>query len=511
MTKTITGKLALLTSIFLIISISLISTIIYVVNHDAMDRAAGEELIGCASITSGLVDPNVIIGLSQGSTIGLKDAQDKVSWIVDHKPIFMDAFIMSLDGRMLVVDDRLRQRGFKEGQMFYVDREALQMVQSMKHAAYTEIYEFDGVSRKAGYAPIFRDHDPSKEVIAVMVNELSETIIEDRTWDMLYLFIMRGGFVPFLLPVLMIFIFIRATIKPVIQVSERLTKMAAGDLTVDEIINDSKDEIGILAKSYNDLLLMLRRIIFDVKKTASSVTSNTTEISNGNQELAMRTEESAAQLEEFTATVETMVNAIKISEEKSAQSESLSKNTMKIIYNGNELVSKMMEAMEQIIRSNERISETINKVNDIAFQTNLLALNAAVEAARVGDLGRGFAVVASEVRSLAGRSAEFATDISNLLKVNEEKVKQGNSMMMTMQTAFGEIVNNTETTSRTVGDIANYIRMQSTSAEELKRTIDELNNVTQQNANLVQDIADNSSSMTGETDKMMKLVNVFRV
>lgn len=508
--KTITGKLLVLTVIFMIVSIGLVSTIMYFVNHSAMDDAAGQELIGCASITTGLVDTKILDEISNGITTGLAGAEEKVNWIVDHKPIFMDALIMSTDGRILVADSRLKQRGYKTGQMFYVDRETMNMVLQMRHSAFTPIHLYDGVERKAGYSPIFMNNDPNGEIIGVMVNEISNQLIIDRTWNMLQIFALRGGFLPFLIPMIMIFIFIRGTIKPIIEITHRLRRMADGDLTVDEVESKTNDEVGVLSKSYNALLSMLRRIIFDVKKTAMSVTANTKEISNGNQELAMRTEESAAQLEEFTATVETMVNAIKISEEKSGNTESLAKTTLKIIYNGNDLVAKMQDAMAQIIKSNNSISDTINKVNDIAFQTNLLALNAAVEAARVGDMGRGFAVVASEVRSLAGRSAEFAADISGLLKANEEKVNFGNQMMIKMQDAFSDIVNNTESTSKTVGDIASYIKIQSRSAEELKRTIDELNSVTQQNSNLVQDIADNSQTMAGESEKMNRLVDVFK-
>lgn len=254
---------------------------------------------------------------------------------------------------------------------------------------------------------------------------------------------------------------------------------------------------------------VLRNTINEVKESALSVSLSTAEISQGNQDLSVRTQEQAAQLDGVFNTVERISGNLEQSVQIANQSEQLSLQTLNIVHNGNTVVAEMMSAMREITDSNRSISEIIGKVNDIAFQTNLLALNAAVEAARAGDQGRGFAVVAAEVRNLAGRSAEFAKDIATLVQQNISKVETGNELMTETKKSFNDIVANTGHTVDKVKEIANTLRDQARSANSLRSIVIELNDVTQQNASLVEEIASSSESMNKQAEKMSKQADVF--
>ncbi len=254
---------------------------------------------------------------------------------------------------------------------------------------------------------------------------------------------------------------------------------------------------------------IIRRAVDQIKDSAISVSLSTSEISQGNQDLSVRTQEQAAQLDGVFSTVERMTSTLDQSVQVADQSENISRQTLEIVKKGNHVVAEMMNAMREITESNRSISEIISKVNDIAFQTNLLALNAAVEAARAGDQGRGFAVVAAEVRNLAGRSAEFAKDIAQLVQKNISKVETGNELMIETKKSFSDIVTNTGNTVDRVVEITNNLRGQAKNANSLRSIVIELNDVTQQNASLVEEIASSSESMNKQAEKMIKQVDVF--
>lgn len=300
--------------------------------------------------------------------------------------------------------------------------------------------------------------------------------------------------------------------KPVNQMVVLLREMAesGGDLTK-RIQVKAKDEIGDLATWFNAFLDKLHDIISQIKQSSQMVATAANETSLGNQDLSQRTEEQASSLEEISSTIEEVSASLQKSSGSSGQADSSSRATLQIVHKGETVVNDLHQAMEEITKGSHEIAEIIAKVNDIAFQTNLLALNAAVEAARAGEQGRGFAVVAAEVRNLAGRTAESAKEIEGLIKESIKKVERGNGLMQETASVLNEIVDNIQRTTDVISEIASSMREQSAAADDIRTAVEQLNQVTQQNASLVEEIAGSSESVSNEAGEMTTLVGRFKL
>ncbi|HEX2954439.1 MAG TPA: methyl-accepting chemotaxis protein, partial [Bacillota bacterium] len=182
-----------------------------------------------------------------------------------------------------------------------------------------------------------------------------------------------------------------------------------------------------------------------------------------------------------------------------------------VVQEGERAVEDAIDSMKQITDSSVRIGEIIKVVNDIAFQTNLLALNAAVEAARAGEQGRGFAVVAAEVRNLAGRTAESSKEIEKLIKESMDRVTKGNSLVQQSGEILQQVLQNTRNVSGVIVEIATAMREQSLSSEQIQKAIMQLNQVTQQNAALVEEIASSGEELNSEASDLGEIISVFKV
>jgi methyl-accepting chemotaxis protein len=181
----ITQKLGLIIISMMLLCIAAISFSNYKITYDNVKEAAGIELYGCANITTGLLDPLVIEQLASGDFSNAAATGDLISWTVQHKDIFSAQYIFSLDGTLLAADENLQQQGFSYGDSFYLDEEALSHLTKMKHPTYSNVYEYGNMKRLTGYAPIFKDHDPTKEVIAISAIDFDANIIKERTWSMI--------------------------------------------------------------------------------------------------------------------------------------------------------------------------------------------------------------------------------------------------------------------------------------------------------------------------------------
>lgn len=310
---------------------------------------------------------------------------------------------------------------------------------------------------------------------------------------------------------ILIYVYVSKKIsKPINAVVKNIKQIAAGDFT-GLIRVDSNDEIGEMALELSKMGESLAEIITQVLFSAAQVEETAEEIAVGNQDLSRRTQEQASTLEEIAATMEQVNSSIQVTTSNSDEANKLSHSTLEAVNAGQESVQETLKAMEQISTSSQKIEDIIKVVNDIAFQTNLLALNAAVEAARAGDHGRGFAVVAAEVRNLAGRTGELSKEVESLIKESVDRVERGNMLVRQSAELFNQIVENTKRTVAEITNVAAIMKEQATAGEQIQVSIDQLNQVTQQNAAMVEEMAASSMLLSNEAGNLNKIVNRFQV
>jgi methyl-accepting chemotaxis protein len=277
---------------------------------------------------------------------------------------------------------------------------------------------------------------------------------------------------------------------------------------------DTQGRTGDLRKlgdAINSLLDAVSGIVFNVKHAAVEVLRGAEEISQGNTDLSQRTEEQSSSLEETASSMEEMTSTVKQNADNAAQANQLATAARDQAEKGRTVVGDAVKAMDDINESSKKISEIISVIDEIAFQTNLLALNAAVEAARAGEQGRGFAVVATEVRTLAGRSATAAKEIKALIQDSVRKVGGGSSLVHQSGQTLEQIVLAVKKVSDIVAEIAAASREQSSGIEQVNKAVMQMDQMTQQNAALVEQATAASQSMADQARDLTKLMERYRV
>lgn len=300
---------------------------------------------------------------------------------------------------------------------------------------------------------------------------------------------------------------------PIEKVAGVLDSASQGDFTnsLSSSYEAHTDEIGKLATSYNRFAENQRLSVKQVLGSANAVRSASSEINAGNQNLAQRTQEQASTLEQVTANIEMITATLRVTTANFESADTNSRQTLDVVKDGESAVEETIDAMKEISQSSRQIAEIIQVVNDIAFQTNLLALNAAVEAARAGEQGKGFAVVASEVRNLAIRTADSSKEIEKLIKESLEKVEKGDKLVQRSGEILKSIVLNTKATSEIIMEISAAMNEQSTAVQQIQLAINQMNEVTQHNASLGEELTASSDAMNSEAEELADLVSKFKV
>lgn len=306
-------------------------------------------------------------------------------------------------------------------------------------------------------------------------------------------------------------LFIRnKTVKPLNKAIEIANTLAAGDLQT-EFKNEYSDEFGLLIQSLNQMGINLRATVSDVASSAESVRQASSEIASGNLDLSRRTEEQAASLEETASSMEELTSTVKQNADNAMQANQLTTSASDIALKGGKLMNNVVDTMSSISDSSNEIASIISVIDEIAFQTNILALNAAVEAARAGEQGRGFAVVASEVQNLAQRSAAAAKAIKNLINDSVEKVENGTKQVSEAGRTMEEIVTSVKHVAEIMSEITAASQEQSSGIEQVNEAVTKMDEVTQQNAALVEEAAASAESLENQAVDLAGAISIFKV
>lgn len=550
----------------LILISSLIGLFGYQMTYRQVEKSVGIETVGCANITTGLVDPEAIAQLAEGDRTSLAELEKRLNWTVEHKPLFKEVFLMSLDGTILAADQNLQSRGYKAGDAFYFSAQDRDMILQMKHSVYTKVYSYDGVKLLSGYGPIYKNHDPNQEIVGLMVINFDASIIGERTRDILLLPFLIGGGV-LLAAVIFVYFFIHRMIRPLETLSRHVEQVANGDLTVQTHLLSSQDEIGKLTRNFAMMVGSLRQLITEVNDTSMQVASSSQELSASAQQTGKASEQTVGitlslaegaelqqqNLESGSAMLRAMSEQIKhIARHAEGVSESAEQVSAASNHGGQaiELGVKQMATMEaQIVHLSAIIEELgthskevqsiLDIMTDIAAETNLLALNASIEAARAGEYGSGFAVVASSVRKLAERSAVSAQQIAELIAhivrrveltgeamdVTVRETKRSSELVRSAGASFADIQTSAQYTAESIADVSEGVRHLSDHSQRLVQSIEEIvrfagdTAISAQNMSAaseeqlaaMQEVDASASFLSGLSDKLHTLIERFKV
>ncbi|MBI3283783.1 MAG: HAMP domain-containing protein [Burkholderiales bacterium] len=353
--------------------------------------------------------------------------------------------------------------------------------------------------------------DAQFQLNALATQEMN-LILELRIADFYKLrWMMLGSMLLLILPA---GVFARAIARSVSQPLEQAVavaqQIAGGDLRM-QVQADSNNETGQLLRALQAMRLSLVNIVSDVRSSIENIDNGANDIANGNVDLSARTENQASRLEETASSMEEMSATVRQNADSTRQAQQLVNDATRVAVHGGDIVTEVVQTMGAINDSSRKIFDIIGVIDGIAFQTNILALNAAVEAARAGEQGRGFAVVAAEVRNLAQRSAAAAKEIKVLIGGSVEQVETGNKLAGQAGQAMNEIVASVKRVTDVMAEIVTANEQQSAGIQQIDQAISKMDEMTQQNAALVEQAAAAAEGLREQSQVLMQSVGVFKL
>lgn len=363
-----------------------------------------------------------------------------------------------------------------------------------------EVRPVQSATMSAADALIKQQHDMMKSA----GDEVESNYVQART---LLLALAAAGLAAAAAIAWMITRSITAPLDRAVRVAETV---AAGDLT-SAIEAQGRDETSMLLRALKKMNDRLLDIVSQVRVSTDTIATASSEIARGNLDLSSRTEEQAASLEETASSMEQLTATVKQNASHAGQANQLAGSASDIARQGGEVVSQVVDTMGAIDASSKKIVDIIGVIDGIAFQTNILALNAAVEAARAGEQGRGFAVVASEVRALAGRSAEAAKQIKALITTSVETVQTGSEQVAQAGKSMEEITHSVRRVSDLIGEITAASVEQRDGIGQVNQAVGQLEQMTQQNASLVQESTSSAAVLSEQAQALNAAVSAFQI
>ncbi|MBB1161710.1 methyl-accepting chemotaxis protein [Aquariibacter albus] len=302
----------------------------------------------------------------------------------------------------------------------------------------------------------------------------------------------------------------RSVTRPLAQAVQATRTIASGDLS-QHIAVDGRDEVADLQRGLADMQTALLKLITEVRNTTDGISTASTQIATGNLDLSSRTEQTASNLQQTASSMEELTGTVKQTADSARTANQLASSAATAAQRGGEVVTQVVSNMEEISASSKKIADIIGVIDGIAFQTNILALNAAVEAARAGEQGRGFAVVAGEVRNLAQRSAQAAKEIKTLIGASVDKVESGARLVQDAGSTMEEIVSSVRRVSDIIGEITAASAEQSDGIGQVNQAVNNLDQMTQQNAALVEESSAAAESLRDQAQRLQQAIGSFRL
>ncbi|WP_297276108.1 methyl-accepting chemotaxis protein, partial [uncultured Brachyspira sp.] len=305
--------------------------------------------------------------------------------------------------------------------------------------------------------------------------------------------------------------YIGKLIKPLKNIVDEAHQMADGNFIFTSKINKRKDEIGELSQSFDTMRNRFVEVISEVLASSKEIANAAEELHRGSEDLAQRTEYQASSLEETASSMEEMASTIKSSAQNSVDGNNVMIASRNAVVEGGSVIANTTKMIEDVYDASAKIKDITKVIEGIAFQTNILALNASVEAARAGEQGRGFAVVASEVRNLAQNSQASAKNITLLIEDIYDKINKSAEMARHSQEIFTDIEMKIEETSKIMSDISQTALEQESGVDQVNSAVSKMDNITQQNAALVEESTAASKSLLEQANHLEELMSFFKV